>query len=149
MSLAWIGIAAISAAALGAGPALANDKAPMDKSAARAATAGSVRLVRPGDEIGIACAALDDSVSVNDVRVVLTLAPAPLEAATPGYRKVLATDEHLAKGAVHVRVPSVPDLANRVVAVSVYVVKADGARNCEAGQLRIAERSNHAKGKQS
>src|SRR5580658_7828928 len=55
--------------------------------------------VIPGDDIEIACQAVEKRAADSDVRVVLTISAAPGEAA-PGYAKVLATDEQLLKDAV-------------------------------------------------
>lgn len=98
--------------------------------------------VAPGDEIGIACDALEYSAPDNDVRVVLTISAAPSADPQPGFRKVLATNEELGHGSVHVRIPDVPDLADRTVQIDVYVVTATGARNCDAGHMRIANGVN-------
>jgi len=108
-----------------------------------------VPVVAPGEEIGIACDALEYTAPDNDVRVVLTISAAPSDTASPGYKKVLATNEQLTKGAVHVKVPDMPDLTNHTVHVDVYVMGANGARDCDAGHMRIADRSKHPKGKQS
>jgi hypothetical protein len=108
-----------------------------------------VPVVAPGEEIGIACDALEYTAPNNDVRVVLTISAAPTDTPSPGYKKVLATNEQLTKGAVRVTIPEMPDLANRTVHVDVYVVNAQGARDCDAGHMRIADRSKHPKGKQS
>ena len=96
-----------------------------------------VPQVIPGDQIGIACTALTRSNADSDVRVVLTIAAEPGET-PPGYKKVLATDEQIAHGAVRVRIPSVPDLADHVVNVDVYVVgDKGGAESCDAGHMKI------------
>ncbi|MBU6444076.1 MAG: hypothetical protein KGR48_09200 [Alphaproteobacteria bacterium] len=108
-----------------------------------------VPVVAPGEEIGIACDALQYTAPNNDVRVVLTISSAPSGTPSPGYKKVLATNEQLTKGAVRVTIPETPDLANHTVHVDVYVVSAEGARDCDAGHMRIADRSKHPKGKQS
>lgn len=154
MRKTFLTAAALGAGLLAAGPALANGKAPLPAKIDHFAALGSddeaLPVVSPGEEIGIACDALQYTAPGNDVRVVLTIAAAPSDTATaPGYKKVLATNEELTKGAVHVRIPDTPDLVNHIVAVSVYVVNGDAARNCDAGHMRIAERSQHSKRKQS
>lgn len=109
-----------------------------------------VPLVSPGDEIGIACNALEYTALENDVRVVLTISSAPDAPPSPGYQKVLATNEELTKGAVRVKIPEVPDLDNRIVNVDVYVVSAKGAAACDAGHMKIVtERLQHSEGKKS
>jgi hypothetical protein len=108
-----------------------------------------VPVVAPGEMIGIACEALSYSAPDNDVRVVLTISATPSGSEDPGYKKVLATNEQLTKGAVHVRIPEVPDLANRTVDVNVYVVNAMGSHSCDAGHMHIAHRLKKPNGKQS
>ena len=55
----------------------------------------------------------------------------------PGYNKVLATDEHVAHGAVRVRIPTVPDLEDHHVNVDVYVVGDQSSQSCDAGHMKI------------
>ncbi len=99
----------------------------------------TVPVVALGEEIGIACDALQYRAPGNDVRVVLTISAPPSASAGTGYRKVLATNQQLSKDAVRVRIPKIPDLVNQTVKVDVYVVSAKGARNCPAGRMRIAD----------
>jgi hypothetical protein len=96
-----------------------------------------VPSVNPGDQIGIACTALTKSNPDSDVRVVLTIS-ADAGETPPGYKKVLATDEEVGQGAVRVRIPAVPDLADHLVNVNVYVMGDDGAqKSCDAGHVKI------------
>jgi len=94
-----------------------------------------VPFVNVGDQIGIACTALSKSNPQSDVRVVLTISAQPGE--SPGYNKVLATDEQVAHGAVRVRIPTVPDLEDHLVDVDVYVVGDQSAQSCNAGRMKI------------
>ena len=158
MQSAWMGRAAAAAAglctlALMSAPAAASSVKSHASTPETIAPLGSgdevVPVVAPGEEIGIACDALQYTAPNNDVRVVLTISSAPTDTPSPGYKKVLATNEELTKGAVHVKIPEVPDLANRTVHVDVYVVNAEGAHDCDAGHMHIADRSKHPKGKQS
>ena len=158
MQGAWMGRAAAAAAGLSAlalmsASAAATGAKIQASSPESIAPLGSgdevVPVVAPGDEIGIACDALQYTAPNNDVRVVLTISSVPSDTASPGYKKVLATNEELTKGAVHVKIPETPNLANHTVHVDVYVVNATGARDCDAGHMRIADRSKHPKGKQS
>ena len=96
-----------------------------------------VPYVNVGDQIGIACTALSKSNPLSDVRVVLTISAQPGDNPPPGYSKVLATDEQIAHGAVRVRIPTVPDLEDRLVNVDVYVVGEKSAQSCDAGHLKI------------
>jgi|HubBroStandDraft_6_1064221.scaffolds.fasta_scaffold792776_1 hypothetical protein len=93
--------------------------------------------VLPGDQIAIACGALEQRSADSDVRVVLTISAVPGESG-PGYKKVLATDAQLLKDAVRVRIPSVPDLAEHTVDLNVYVVDDKGSQQCDAGHMKIS-----------
>lgn len=123
-----------------AAPACANT---ITRAAAKTGPSASVSqdvpVVALGEEIGIACDALQYRAPGNDVRVVLTISAPPSSSAATGYRKVLATNQQLSKDAVHVRIPKIPDLVNHTVKVDVYVVSAKGASNCPAGSMRIAD----------
>jgi len=114
-----------------AAPAFAGDSAlgPNDE---------IVPIVAPGEQIGIACDALAVAQTNSDVRVVLTISAAPGE--SPGYSKVLATDQKLAKGSVHVKVPNTPDIADHTYDLSVYVMDKKGSQSCDAGHVRVAQR---------
>lgn len=96
--------------------------------------------VNPGDQIGIACDALIESDAESDVRVVLTISAQPGDVG-PGYKKVLATDEQVANGAVRVRIPMAPDLVDHTVNVNVYVVGDKSTQSCDAGHMKIVRRS--------
>ena len=91
----------------------------------------------PGDNIEIACEAVEKRAADSDVRVVLTISAIPGESA-PGYQKVLATDEQLLKDAVRVRIPQLPTLEDHTVGVDVYVVGTASAEHCDAGQVKIS-----------
>jgi hypothetical protein len=91
----------------------------------------------PGDNIEIACEAVEKRAADSDVRVVLTISAVPGESA-PGYQKVLATDEQLLKDAVRVRIPQMPNLEDRTVGLDVYVVGSTTAEHCDAGQVKIS-----------
>ena len=91
----------------------------------------------PGDNIEIACEAVEKRAADSDVRVVLTISAIPGESA-PGYQKVLATDEQLLKDAVRVRIPEMPTLQDHTVGVDVYVVGTTSAEHCDAGQVKIS-----------
>lgn len=93
--------------------------------------------VNPGDNILIACEAVERRAADSDVRVVLTISALAGEPG-PGYAKVLATDEQILKDAVRVRIPDLPNLADRTVGLEVYVVGSDTAEHCDAGQVKIS-----------
>jgi hypothetical protein len=93
--------------------------------------------VTPGDNIMIACDAVEKRAADSDVRVVLTISAVPGET-TPGYAKVLATDESLLKDAVRVRIPELPSLEDHTVGLDVYVVGAANDEHCDAGHMKIS-----------
>jgi hypothetical protein len=134
-----IGVAGLAAVAV-AGPAFASGPSGSVPAAASALPddVEIVPQVTPGDQIAIACNALSNSKPDSDVRVVLTISAIPGES-TPGYKKVLATDEQVAFGAVRVRIPTVPDIAEHTVNLNVYVVNDKGSQSCDAGHVKITD----------
>jgi hypothetical protein len=127
----WIGGAALLGALTVCGPAFAGDSAlaPSDD---------VITVVSPGEQIGIACSALSVAQQNSDVRVVLTISAAPGDSA-PGYNKVLATDQQLSKGTVHVKVPNTPEIANHTYDMSVYVMDNNGSQSCDAGSVKVTQ----------
>jgi hypothetical protein len=123
-----------AAATMGTSPAFAG-------SAIAAATPAkeSVPTLAPGDQISIACDAIDNRSSDSDVRVVLTISALPDALRKPGVTHVMATDEQLSKNSVSVRVPDVAPLDDQTVNLSVYVVDRQGAKSCNGGHLKIAQ----------
>ena len=109
---------------------------PVDRVSAHSDTSPSPDLL-PGDNIEIACEAVEKRAADSDVRVVLTISAMPGESA-PGYQKVLATDEQLLKDAVRVRIPQLPTLEDHTVGVDVYVVGSTTAEHCDAGHVKIS-----------
>jgi hypothetical protein len=96
-----------------------------------------VPRVTPGDQIAIACDAVQNRAADSDVRVVLTISAVPGESDT-GYAKVLATDEEILKDAVRVRIPTVPELNDHTVDVNVYVLGDGSEQRCNAGHMKIS-----------
>jgi hypothetical protein len=153
MRILLIGFTGLAALAV-AGPAFADGSStvPLSQAAPSAVAAVTnsdstlppdadveiVPQVTPGDKISIACDALTKSSSSSDVRVVLTISAIPGETA-PGYKKILATDEHVAYGAVRVRIPTVPDIEDHTVNLDVYVVDQQGSKSCDAGHVKITD----------
>ncbi|MEI9994037.1 MAG: hypothetical protein WDM91_05555 [Rhizomicrobium sp.] len=135
MRALWMGLAGVLASAA---PALANGITTVPGHITTYATTdlggAGVPTVTRGDQFAIAC----DGIRGNgaDVRVVMALANPPGEAPT-GYSAVLATNQKVARHAVHVQVPDVPDLANHTVTVTVYVTDAKGTKACDAGRVHI------------
>jgi hypothetical protein len=95
---------------------------------------GSVPSVARGQTLGIACADIHQAGAV--VQVVMLIAKTLGETAT-GYSAVLATEQILTDGAVHVRVPNVPGLSQHTVNVRVYVTDSKGTHSCDGGRVRI------------
>jgi hypothetical protein len=129
MLKAWMSGAALLGALTICGPALAGESAlaPNDD---------VITVVAPGEQIGIACNALSVAQQNSDVRVVLTISAAPGDAPA-GYNKVLATDQQVSKGTVHVKVPNTPEIANHTYDMSVYVMDNKGTQSCDAGPVKI------------
>lgn len=94
-------------------------------------TGDALPTVFPGASLGVACAEADRTA---DVRVVMNVMP---DEAPTGYSAVLATDQKVDRGTVHVRVPKLPDLSNHTVAVKVYVTDSKGTHTCNAGRVKI------------
>ena len=95
---------------------------------------GNVPSVARGQALGIACA--DIRQAGADVQVVMSFATGLGEMRT-GYSAVLATEQMLTDGAVHVRVPNLPGLSQHTVNVKVYVTDSKGTHSCDGGLVRI------------
>jgi len=141
----WMGASVLAGAALSVTTAFAQTPTQNEKFTAIAAPDSSNQILpdlAPGEDVAIACDAIERVADPSDVRVVLTIAAAPGDSQT-GYKKILAIDEKLTGSAVHLKVPDAPDLANHTVNLNVYVV--DGAHNndCDGGQYRIVQTAPH------
>jgi len=97
-----------------------------------------IPVVAPGDQIGIACDALQVAQQNSDVRVVLTISAIPGDS-MPGYQKVLATDQQLKNGSVQVTVPNTPEIADHTYNLNVYVMDKKGSQSCDAGHVKVAQ----------
>jgi hypothetical protein len=133
-----VACAAVLGAAL-ASPAISNELIlPLAGKAANYAPlddhGGSVPNVARGQVLGIACADAREVGAV--VQVVMQVAHAVGETAT-GYSAVLATEQKVSDGTVHVRVPDVPGIAQHTVNVRVYVTGSKGTHSCDGGRVRI------------
>ncbi|MGA7676679.1 MAG: hypothetical protein WCA78_16730 [Rhizomicrobium sp.] len=95
---------------------------------------GNVPNVARGQTLGIACADVREAGAV--VQVVMQIAHTMGETAT-GYDAVLATEQKVSDGAVHVRVPNLPDLSQHTVSVKVFVTDSKGTHSCDGGRVRI------------
>ena len=135
MRALWIGFAVLLASSA---PALANNIATMPGHVTSYATtdlggAGLPTVMR-GAQFAIACDGIKSA--GTDVRVVMSLDAVAGDQPT-GYSSVLATNQTVARHAVHVQVPDVPDIANHTVNVKVYVTDSKGTKACDAGRVRI------------
>lgn len=99
-----------------------------------------IPVVAPGDQIGVACGALKVAQQNSDVRVVLTVSAMPGNSDSPGYGKVLATEQKVARGAVHVTVPDLPNISDHTYDLTIYVVGTKGLESCDAGHVKVAQR---------
>jgi len=91
--------------------------------------------VARGQALGIACA--EASRAGADVRVVMQVDADSDDDDPAGFGAVLATDQKVERGTVHVRVPNMPDLSHRTVNVKVFVMDSHGTHTCDAGRVRI------------
>jgi hypothetical protein len=98
-----------------------------------------VPTLAPGDEVSIACDAIDNRAADSDVRVVLTISALPDAAKAPGIKHVMATQEELSKNSVSVRIPDLAPLDDQTVNLSVYVVDQKGSQSCDGGHVKIAQ----------
>ena len=110
-------------------------KSPMDKVTLTMPSdlQEAVPSVAPGEQFAVRCDCVQDAAHA-DIRVVLALAPDEVQT---GYRKLLATVQHIDHNALHVLMPDAPGLANHTVQVQVYVLGANGARSYNAGRVHI------------
>jgi len=118
-------------AALAVSPAFAETGTPP--------LAESVPTLAPGDQISIACDAIDKRSADSEVRVVLTISALPDSAKKSGISRVMATEEQLSQNSVSVRVPDVPPLNDQTVNLNVYVVDQQGSHSCDGGHVKIAQ----------
>jgi hypothetical protein len=83
--------------------------------------------------------------SASQLRVVLTLA-GTLTNGQPGFRSVIATDQAMQGNALQVRVPNMPETANRVFDVKIFRLGEAIPQVCEAGSIRIGGATVHKVG---
>jgi hypothetical protein len=95
--------------------------------------ASAVPQVTRGQYLGVACANID-RVARETVRVVMYLAKNEPPA---GMRGVLATDQTITPGTIHVRVPDIAELADHTVFVRVYYLDGGSRHTCDAGNIHI------------
>jgi hypothetical protein len=91
--------------------------------------------VQPGATFVITGDCVMRTGSVDNLRVVLTFAD--MAAGTPGYRAVVATDQEIDSNGLSVRVPDLPEAANRIFSVKVFRLGEETPQVCSAGNIRI------------
>ena len=96
-----------------------------------------VAEVKPGETFIITGDCVARVHSADNLRVVLTIADTG--DAMPGYRSLVATDQEIGAGGLHVRVPDLPDAANRTFSVKVFRLSQQAPEICDAGAIRIGE----------
>lgn len=135
-----VGLAVLTGAAFAVAPAFAQGPAPAVKvqQTEGVAVAYDAPALAPGDEVTIACDAIERVADPSDVRVVLTIAAIPGDS-TPGYKKILALNEKVTASSVRLKVPDAPDLANHTVDLSVYVVDGPKRTDCDGGKYRVVQ----------
>ncbi len=101
---------------------------------------GPVAQVKPGEKLTITGACVADAKSADHLRVMLTLAGDP--GAEPGYH-VLATEQALGTEGLNVRVPDLPETANRDFDVRVFRLDNDSPQICNAGTIHVDGRDKH------
>ncbi|MEI9929812.1 MAG: hypothetical protein WDM89_04420 [Rhizomicrobium sp.] len=148
MRNSWMG-AALLAVLCSVQPALAQAPAPASPQSPLTVTVSSKPLptgevldvppLSPGDDVTIACDAIERVADPSDVRVVLTIAAIPGDS-SPGYKKILALNEKVTASSVHLKVPNAPDLANHTVDLSVYVVNGPQHTDCDGGNIASCRR---------
>jgi hypothetical protein len=136
LKLTWMGLAA--GALFAAAPAFAQSPPTTSNIKQIASPDTQAPDLALGDEVAIACDAIERVADPSDVRVVLTIAAEPGDS-SPGYKKILALNERVTGGAVHLRVPNAPDLANHTVDLSVYVVNGPKNTDCDGGKYRVVQ----------
>ncbi len=103
-------------------------------------TTEPVAEVKPGETVTITGDCITRVPSADSLRVVLTLAMTA--EGTPGYRAVLATDQHIESGSLQVRVPDVPEAENQVFQVKVFRLGEATPQTCDAGSIRIGAQAS-------
>lgn len=99
-----------------------------------------VAQVRPGEKLTITGACVIDAKSADHLRVMMTLADDT--SADAGYH-VLATEQTIGEDGLNVRVPDLPETANRDFNVRVFRLGDDSPKICDAGTIHVGASSKH------
>lgn len=97
---------------------------------------GAVSDVRPGQTLSITGECVTQMGSADELQVVLALADAQ-SAGDTGFHAVIATDREFRGDALEVRVPELPQTANRIFQVKIFHLGAQTPEICDAGAIRI------------
>jgi hypothetical protein len=95
--------------------------------------------VQPGETFVITGECVARVNSADNLRVVLTFAD--MADSMPGYRSLVATDQEIDAGRLSVRVPDLPEAANRIFSVKVFHLGQDAPEICDAGSIHISAAS--------
>ncbi|MDR3528336.1 MAG: hypothetical protein P4L57_13770 [Rhizomicrobium sp.] len=93
---------------------------------------GSIPHAARGQYLGLACANVE-----KDGAVAVVLYPDNNQSPT-GIGEVLAIEQKIDAGLVHVRVPDFPELADHTLHVKVFYRNADGSHVCDGGNVKIS-----------
>jgi hypothetical protein len=135
----WMSMGLAAGALIAAAPAFAQSPPPPSPNIKKIVSSDTLTPdLALGDDVAIACDAIERVADPSDVRVVLTIAAEPGDSST-GYKKILALNEKVTGSAVHLKVPNAPDLANHTIDLSVYVVNGPKNTDCEGGKYRVVQ----------
>jgi hypothetical protein len=106
-------------------------------------TGHSVADVKPGEQVTITGDCVANVKSADRLRVMLT--PAGDDAGTSRYH-VLATEQAIGAAGLNVRVPNLPETANRDFSVRVFRLGEDTPTICNAGIIHVGSSNKHRLG---
>jgi len=102
--------------------------------------AAPIGKVQPGETFVITGECVARVKSADSLRVVLTFADS--QASEAGYRSLIATDQQMNPGGLSVRVPDLPEAANRIFSVKVFHLGQNAPEICDAGSIHIGAASH-------
>jgi hypothetical protein len=94
---------------------------------------GGAPDMRRGEVLVVACPNIE-TIPADAVEVVLYPSR---DDTSSGVGGVLVTEHTIAPGAVHVRLPDIPDLRNHFVRVQVFYLSAGAKHSCDAGRIHL------------
>ncbi len=133
----WVALLAIGACASAVSALACTDEVRLPAGvtiAVRDNGGGTIPHAARGQYLGLACANIDKG---SDGAVAVVLYPDNNQSPT-GIVGVLATEQTIEAGLVHVRVPDFPELADHTLHVKVYYRDAGGNHVCDGGNVRIS-----------